>query len=70
MWQLKRGYSQPRECPLFSYMADEIAQSSPGGGMGFREGQVTNATKRGECHKWMMFMKELVVELLNSSRSS
>jgi hypothetical protein len=46
-------------------MADEIAQSSPGGGMGFREGQVTNATKRGECHKWMMFMKELVVELLN-----
>jgi hypothetical protein len=46
-------------------MADQIAQGSPGGGMGFREGQVTNATKRGECHKWMMFMKELVVELLN-----
>jgi hypothetical protein len=46
-------------------MAEEIAQSSSGGGIGFREGQVTNATKRGECHKWMMFMKELVVELLN-----
>jgi hypothetical protein len=32
--------------------------------MGLGEDRLRMLQKRGECHKWMMFMKELVVELL------
>lgn len=35
--------------------------------MGLGEDRLRMLQKRRECHKWMMFMKELVVELFKMS---
>jgi hypothetical protein len=57
MWQPNTLLQPPRKSPLFSYMADDMAQTPQGDGMGSKKGQVTSAAKREECHKLIIMKK-------------